>query len=191
MRKMLMMALALGLAACSQKANNPAQLSDSDGGIHPGGGGGTGGGGGVLYDGGVSPDAGCLTLDNTASLVSEEDVADVLPTPIGGTLATGTYLLTGVNTYTGRAGNSGPTGNQFEETVFYDVTTYSDAKAVGNSEAGVGDTAFANGDYTTAGNVLTLDATCPAPTTVTKTYSVNGNTLHTFVNQTEYIYTQQ
>jgi hypothetical protein len=39
--------------------------------------------------------------------------------------------------------------------------------------------------------VLSLEVSCPSPGGVTKTYSVNGNTLHVFVNQTEYIYTQQ
>ncbi len=192
MKSMLVALFAVAVAGCSQKSPAlPAQLEDSDSGIKPGGGGGTGGGGGITYDGGVSPDGGCLTVDNNASLVSEEDVADTLPTAIGGTLATGTYFLTAVNTYTGRNGNSGPTGNQYQETEFFDVATYTDARAVGNAEAGVGDTTYASGVYSTSGNVLSIEASCPSPGGIQKTFSVNGNTLHVFVGQTEYIYTQQ
>ena len=189
----LLLAAVLGPFACTQKTAIPAQNADQDGSVHSGGGAtGTGGSGG--FDGSIEAggDGGdCNTLVNAATAVGEQDIPESVPGAQGGTVQTGTYHLTAVSTYTGINGNSGPTGNQFQETVFYDVASYDDVKAVGSGDAGVGADTHVSGTYSTAGAQLTLQASCPAPASVVKNYSVIGSTLHTFVNQTEYIYTLQ
>jgi len=62
-------------------------------------------------------DAGpCNTIANVASDVAEMAVADVAPTPGGGTIVDGTYVVTAATIYTGVGGQSGATGATYRST---------------------------------------------------------------------------
>jgi len=177
-------------SACSSSSTMPGYLGD-EGNAHPPPSGGAGGD--DTADTGTTADgAACPTLENEGSLITVENVGETVPASIGGTIATGTYLLTAENYYTGIGGNAGPTGAIVEETLSITDTTMVFSLATGDLEAGtIGDSAITSGGYTASGMTLTFEEDCPLAATTTLGYSVDGNTLHIFSGQFETIYTQQ
>ena len=87
--KTLVAALSITCAAagCGGSGTGPRGGAGGGAGINVGGGGGAaaaGGGGG----------AGCSTIQNTGQTVTQEQATGVAPTPVGGTILDGTYVLT-------------------------------------------------------------------------------------------------
>src|SRR5262245_17364385 len=78
MRGLLAIALALASIAI---ACGGASSTGAPGGAGGGGGGGTGG-------------AGCTTFQNVGDLITQEQATGTAPTPLGGTIEGGTYVLT-------------------------------------------------------------------------------------------------
>src|SRR5262245_47237131 len=68
------------------------------GGSSPGGKGGAGGGGGISIGGagggGAEGGAACSTIANVGQTVTQVQASGLPPTPMGGTIADGTYVLT-------------------------------------------------------------------------------------------------
>src|SRR5262249_40428902 len=95
----------LALVCCTQKLDLPPASKDPGSTTVTGGGGGGGGGG----DSGTGGSSGCNTLP-AGPTVPEMQVADNAPTPIGGTIAPGTYTLSTLNKYTGVGGAVGASG---------------------------------------------------------------------------------
>jgi hypothetical protein len=173
--------VALG-AACSQSSPLPPPLSQY-GTQPPPGGGGSGGDAGAA--GGDA--AGCLAFASSGSLIAQVYVGENLPQPIGGAVATGNYVLTNVNVYTGAMGNTGPTGALYQETLSLQVGTFNDVTAVGDSEAGVGNPVYSGGTYSTAATMFTEDESCPTIQSLGYAYTSSGTQLRLYQGQTELV----
>jgi hypothetical protein len=79
----------------------------------------------------------CNALTLPTSMVEQMNVADVMPTPSGGTLDPGTYVLTSWTNYTGAGGPSGPVGMMVQSQLVVDGTNY---QYIAGVSAGVGPT---------------------------------------------------
>lgn len=189
--KLAAVSLAL-VAACASKNDKPPPPINNEGDTtpHVGGAGGGSNDGGAKDAGGA--DAACVALANSGSVVTETYVAEQLPVPLGGAIAAGVYALTGAFVYTGVGGSSGPTGNQYQETVSFDGSAFADVAAAGIVDAGtLGSNALASGTYTQSGTQLTLTTTCPSGAIRTVPYTSTGNTIRLYAAQSERVYTLQ
>jgi hypothetical protein len=185
--------IAIAAAACQKSEDRPPYLDDEgdSGATPPPGGGGRRDGGGSDGSLAADVDSGCVELADNGALVNEQGIGEALPPTLGGTIAPGTYNLTGANVYTGVGGLSGPTGQQYEETIAFDLTTFNDVLIIGNVDAGLSDPVYASGTYATVATKLTASTDCPINTTSVYTYSVIGSTIHMFQGTSEKIYTLQ
>src|SRR5438477_76930 len=95
--------LALSAAALFGVALMPSCGDDTGGTGGAGGGGGTGGAGGVggtnCGGGGAGGAVSCNSLQNGGPVVQPVAVIGTAPTPLGGTVLSGTYYLTAVTFY--------------------------------------------------------------------------------------------
>ncbi|MFI5297195.1 MAG: hypothetical protein ACHREM_03785 [Polyangiales bacterium] len=139
----------------------------------------------AVTDGGV-----CGTLAPT-TLVTQQQVAQPSPTPTGGAITPGTYLLTEMNKYTGVGGATGPTSKIEATALALDATSYARAVAFPAGDAGaLGLIAIDSGHYTATGTSFAPSATCGIGF-VTVSYSATPTEVrHLFVGE-EYVYTKQ
>jgi hypothetical protein len=130
----------------------------------------------MVTDGGASPadgatadaaDAGggCGSLVNVGPEIMLEKVAAAPPTPMGGTIADGTYVSTKFEYYTGDGGATGPVGNG-GATLVLNSGTY--------TEADLGSPMVQGGTYTTSGTTYQRTQTCPTGHSFTWEYTSDG-----------------
>jgi hypothetical protein len=183
---------AVAAGACSDKTTNPPTLGTMGTTPPPGG-------GGPHPDGATAPvdaaaiDASCTALANPAPQVTQTFVAEALPLPMGGALASGTYFLTQANVFTGVSGNAGPTGFVFQETLTFVTANgvFTDAVLEGMPDGGAPASVGASGTFAVSGTTLTESATCPTTTTLQFPFTFAGSTLRTYAGQSEFVYTLQ
>jgi hypothetical protein len=144
--------------------------------------------------GGKHKDAGspCGSAALTGQMQQEEQTIGAIPTPTGGTIAPGTYLLRAMFYYpdTPEAGVA-LSPDVAQKTIIFGTTTYSFAQAVGTIDAGLGAESLSGGTYTTSGTTLTLTAVCPTPGTTTYTFSATAASLSLYSGEHEEDYQLQ
>jgi hypothetical protein len=123
--------------------------------------------GGAASDGG----SGCNSVALVGSPVAEVQVASAAPSPQGGTLLNGTYVLVAVNVYTGTGGATGSNGKTDQMTVVVSNATASGAQ-VQIAQAKNGSPNNLNATLTTSGSTLTANQTCPPQPSMPAAYSV-------------------
>jgi hypothetical protein len=180
---------ALACLACQQPEPHPSVLNDPGGGPSPRGG---GPGGDAAADSASADGGSCpASLQNNAPVVVRGQVDTAVPAPLAGTIGTGTYYLTADNVYTGAGGTTGSTGQETQETLFLDVSSYQAVEASGTTDAGLGNSASSSGAYATSGPNLSLTATCPPGAGLSGSYTVSGSVLHFYVGSEEFVFTLQ
>jgi hypothetical protein len=133
--------------------------SQPDASVMGGSGGSAGGDAAVSADGGA-----CHAVANVASTVDEVNAAVAQPAPAGGSLTSGTYILTAYQINRGPGGATGPTGTKRKTTI-----------ELSGIESGTGTARLVtskNGEpdqrvtfsVVVAGTSLQLTAVCPGPT---------------------------
>jgi hypothetical protein len=110
-------AVAIGAWACSQGDPSPPYLPDPPGDAS------TSGGDATKVDSGKTTctfdDAGCNTLLNCGAHIYVTNVAQSAPSPQGGSVTDGTYILSDYRVFTGSGGLSGATAAWFAETMSF------------------------------------------------------------------------
>lgn len=150
--------------------------------------GGGGGGGGGAGDGGNGADSGgldsgsdagaCNALPNDGNVVDQNRVVGEPPTGTGGTIADGTYELTGAEVYVGASGVPGPSGVTYQGVLrlangkLERVTTMTPSQGATPIETRT------FGDLVAGGTSFTVTQSCPAPFQDQFTYSVLNTTLN-------------
>ena len=193
----------LMVAACSAKTNHPAAAETSSGNVAGGGHGSSGsaGVGGTVGDGGRLGDGGSCTtlLLASAPIVSQQQVAEAVPVPIGGIITDGTYFLTKDTMYTGPGGSTNVTGVTLQEIQAFAGTSVQvhskpPSPTAEVEASGTFATSTVTNDAGTAGGFLvTYTFTCPSAGVTARNYSVvNGTTILEFVGPNEVLtYTLQ
>jgi hypothetical protein len=120
-------------------------------------------------DGGLA----CNALADTAQPVTVQQLAMDPPMPSGGTIADGSYELTGVDIYTGPNGPSGPSG-MAQDTI---AITGSTVQIVGSGTPERRTVTLA-----TQGSAFTATDTCPDSNVTTGGYSVTAPGLLIFLD---------
>ena len=109
----------------------------------------------------------CGAAPNLAPVLAPTTVSTPPPTMTGGTIVEGTYIETGYVYYNGETSSS-----SHKETLILSNGTM---KNIG-SEGGSPDRIL-GGTYTTSGNTLTFNITCPQPVTIQATYTATPTTI--------------
>ena len=115
----------------------------------------------------------CNTLANTAKPVTVQQLAEDPPAPLGGTIADGTYDLTGVAIYTGPDGPSGPTG-----------TAQTTIEITGSTVevANTGTPPTRTTSLSTSGTTFTSTDTCPDSVVSTGGFTATSTSLSIFLD---------
>lgn len=198
-KPVILFALALAFVAvsgtaCSDDPKRPAVLTDGPARPGIGAGGGTDDGG--SSEAGPTTDAGdggtCTDLENTGFVVDESVVNDDLPAGTGGTVADGTYDITGVRLHQGAGALPGPTGNSYQGSIRVTGASY-ERVVVFKSSAGAGSEIRSTGTLTPSGINATIALTCPSPTQEQVTYSVMNDTLtvSNLVTKASFVFTKR
>jgi hypothetical protein len=139
----------------------------------------------AITDGGVC----AATVPTT--LVTQQQVAAATPTPNGGTIVPGKYVLTSMNKYTGVTGVTGPTTKVQGEVIVLDSSSYQNATSGPLSDGGIGFASLESGNYTAIKTTFTESATCGIGN-IPVSYASDGvGTLKlSFLNE-EYVFTRQ
>lgn len=129
-------------------------------------------------DGGTA----CNTLSNVGTVIQQTYVATDGVTGDGGTIVSGTYVLTAMNIYTGADGGSGPTGTTFQDTLALEADggTYERVVSIVNDAGSDGGPIHQNGAYTLNGSSLQIDQTCPVGTQPFTSYDSDGTKIHIY-----------
>ena len=118
----------------------------------------------------------CNDLVNTAPTVTANWVATAAPTPAGGTIVDGTYVLTAVTEYSGPGGSTGPTSTSTSLLLTISGNTMQQVGRIGGQER----------RYTTlistSGTTLTGTDTCPEPNTLQVQYTATASELRVYSN---------
>jgi len=102
-------------------------------------------------------DAGCVVINNGASVVMEQSVATAEPAATGGTIPDGTYFVTAATVYAGPGGMTGPTGTTYQFTTHISANTYDAIESVTGGAASV-----FSGTFAINGTSAQILQTCPA-----------------------------
>lgn len=123
---------------------------------------------------------GCNNLGNSAPSVAQQYAAGEAPAPSGGTIADGTYFVTGSRVFVGDAGLSGPTGAMLKQT---EVVTGNTFKLV-SFEGPVIGSVTQNGTYSVNADAsVVATTTCPAPDQRQLGFDSDGGTLTIYTGQ--------
>lgn len=143
------------LTGCGGEASGPGSVGTGTGGSN-----GAGGSGGSSGNNGKDA-GGCGTLLNGGPTVQGTRVAQIPPTPIGGSLASGTYYLTSYTVYTEPSGVAGPSNRTHRGAFAFDMTsaTAGTAEIVDSLDGGANQ--YRCGSLTIAGTALTITTTSP------------------------------
>ncbi|MBX3204736.1 MAG: hypothetical protein KF764_06690 [Labilithrix sp.] len=109
----------------------------------------------------------CNLLENVASDVPVVRVADDAPAPAGGTIASGTYIVTAATEYTGAAGSSGETGQTVRMTFRFALPEVESVFEGVNRSA----------TTTIDGTKLVTTTTCPSSQATETSYTATASTL--------------
>jgi hypothetical protein len=96
------------------------------------------------------------------------------PSPQGGAIAPGSYVLTDYSLYTGASGKSGPTGTSVS--AVYEL----DATSTFKSWFSASNPATSGGSYANHGTTLTLFLTCPQSRVDHLSYSASSTSIQVF-----------
>ncbi len=128
----------------------------------------------AAVDGSTRPQA-CNVVADVGSHVAWNNVASVPPTPSGGTIVDGTYVLVDLTTYTGPGGKQGPTGETVRSTV----------QIAGNVSQVVselnGSTNRNTMTFTTNSTSIAHTETCPGKNTHLSAFTASESTIKVFV----------
>jgi hypothetical protein len=127
-------------------------------------------------------DAGCVIIDNAASVIMGQNVASSEPTAMGGSIPDGTYYVTAVTFYQGPGGTAGPTGQTYQFTSHVSGGTYEAIESISGGKA----TVF-SGTLSISGPNIVVTQTCPptdAGVSVYDQLSSDGMTTVTFYTST-------
>jgi hypothetical protein len=95
------------------------------------------------------------------------------PSPQGGTITPGSYVLTDDTSYTGAGGKAGPVGTSSSAVIVVDPSTYKSWSSSLNP-------ATLGGSYATHGSTLTLFLTCPQSRVDHLPYSATATSIQIF-----------
>ena len=138
----------------------------------------------AVTDGGV-----CSTLMPT-TLITQQQIPQATPQPMGGAIVPGTYALTAMNKYTDAGGATGPTTKVAAEMYAFDATSYAHAKGGPDGDGGVGFVFVDSGDYSLMTTTYTQVTTCGVGN-VPLSYSAGPAEIRfSFLNE-EYVLTKQ
>lgn len=118
-----------------------------------------------------APSGGCATMCNTLALpaaVTKTADAAARPAFTGGAIVDGTYTVTSVVDY----GTTTPGGTTVRETYRFAGTTIETVVASSDEPTA----AHYCGTFTTAGNKITYNLTCPMTRSITLDYTISGTT---------------
>ncbi len=107
--------------------------------------------------------AACNAVVNQGTLLATLQVAQAAPSPGGGTIVDGTYVVTASTIYTGVNGVTGPNGAMVR------ATSVNSAGAYQYIDDGGGTVNRSAGTYSTTTTNITIVQTCPDPTQLTFT----------------------
>jgi hypothetical protein len=102
----------------------------------------------------------CTGVTLSGSPVQEEQFPGTIPTLTGGTITSGTYVLTRAYSYPGGDAMEEEIPVVVQQTLILNSGTYKWAVAVGTVDAGLGPTTITGGTFTTGGTNLTFTQTC-------------------------------
>ncbi len=105
----------------------------------------------------------CNAVVNRATLVDTVAMAVAAPTPQGGPIVDGTYVVSASTVYTGVGGQTGSTG------VVYQATSVNSAGTYQFVDQGGGSVQRSRGTFVVSGNDINITQTCPDPTSLTYT----------------------
>jgi hypothetical protein len=163
--------------------------SGTDGGSSGSDGGSSSGGeGGVPLDSGGPPPTGeCAGLTKDGATITHQQVAQAAPSPTGGSIVAGKYILTAYTTYTGVGGATGPTTERLNSTLTVTSTMMKLAEADED-----GDLTPQAMTYTTTGTTLEMKFLCPVPDALRfREYTAQPTALWIFQGGLVRIYTKQ
>lgn len=116
--------------------------------------------------------AACNAVVNQGTLLAIQQVAQAAPTPAGGTILDGTYVVTASTIYTGVGGLTGPNGSMVQATSVNSAGTYQYV------DEGGGTVNRSIGTFSTGATDITITQTCPDPTQLTFTrFDASATTL--------------
>jgi hypothetical protein len=124
----------------------------------------------AVPDAAPAADAGpCNTITNVATDVPQMAVAEAAPTPSGGTIADGTYVVTASTIYTGAGGQAGATG------AISHATSINTGGHYDYIDSGGGQVTVTSGGYTTSGidDILVVQQCPPAGALTFHKYSAS------------------
>jgi hypothetical protein len=133
---------------------------------------------GPVDAGGGDPDAGptaCTTLANVGAEVPIVGVAASMPTPTGGTIKDGTYVLTAMTAYTGPGGPTGPQADKQSNTM---RITGANWESVGTKNGK--DNVPNVGTWSVSGTTFTMTETCPFPISLPQDFDATDNQIKTY-----------
>jgi hypothetical protein len=113
----------------------------------------------------------CNAIANVASMIALDYIASDPPTPHGGTIADGTYIMTAAGFYTGTGGVAGSSGVTSQVTIQISGSTIQVASKANPPNDHITTTVMTNGVN------LTRTDTCPDSTTQSGTYTATPTTL--------------
>lgn len=126
----------------------------------------------------------CNALTNLGTVVQQMYVATAGETGSGGTITSGTYILTAASVYTGAGGSTGPTGATLADTlVLADGATYERVFTAMNAPGPDG-TFHQSGTYTTDGASIQATQTCPPGTQPFTSYDSDGTVFRIYAPAT-------
>ncbi len=99
----------------------------------------------------------CNGIGATGATIMEQRVASAAPTPTGGNIADGAYVVTSMTVYTGVGGATGPTGLILRSESVNSAGDFVYAESDGTTVS-----VRSGGTYVTAGADITIAFTCPA-----------------------------
>ncbi|HEX7478680.1 MAG TPA: hypothetical protein VF331_12800 [Polyangiales bacterium] len=111
--------------------------------------------------------AACNAVVDDGPLVTMTAVASAAPSPVGGTIADGTYVLSAATLYTGPGGSTAASGGAFSGVFQIKGTTMLQVGTVSGKEERYVTT------FTTSGTTLSTNDTCPVAKSETHSFSAN------------------
>lgn len=113
----------------------------------------------------------CTSLGVPTAMAPVMRVAMAPPTPQGGAIVPGRYVITEVTDYTGPTGMTGATGQVFQAETVNDGTRFQLARRIVDG-TGTADSHIA-GTYTISGTSVVITDTCPQATSTTYTFDAS------------------
>lgn len=175
---LLVSGLVLALTSLGVGCGSSSNSTSSDAGMNNDSG--TGGDGSVAMDaGGNDGGAACNSFAIGGQQVDVQQVASDPPAAMGGTIMSGTYVMTSAKIYTGVGGATGPSGETTQQTIVISTTNGTSGTVQIAQISFGGDSPTidrSTGTFNVSGTNLTYADTCGGTDSGTAGFTVAGNT---------------